>query len=58
MELVTDAEEVEGVAADCGASGEEIFIQRSIHCFQRSASLSVPINVKGKGQDVIVSIVC
>lgn len=54
MELVTDAEEFEGVAADCGASGEEIFIQRSIHCFQRSASLSVPINVKGKGQDVIV----
>ncbi len=29
MELVTDAEEVEGVAADCGASGEEIFMSQN-----------------------------
>ena len=27
--------------------GADIFIQRSIHCFQRKASLSVPIKARG-----------
>lgn len=31
-------------------SGVDIFIHRSIHCFQRRASLSVPIDKFGQGQ--------